>query len=432
MYRIRKTSSLLVCLMWSTVLGLTAEIGASDNRTQSLLMPVSVFSVANCVSNLRAQGCLLHYERRCDDQVGGLGNSALETQIVTQARIGSLLDLVCQEKNAYSWSYNNSENSYCVFPATNALSEIRMLPVAFSNQPLSSIFMDPTVSRYMRANGLLMMITKSQRRIWSDIRLDVDFQGGTFGEFLNHVSSRLGNNICWDINPKLIPGTRAIVHGKVMECPTFRLEFLDSTGSRINSLPETIRNADTSVLKGMLENTCGADKSDVAFEIAARFWASGNKIKAQEFFHVALSAADTEAKRWDVKLRMLRKGAGYPTADDASSPRIKQYKAFLRDSNDMRTRHQALSALLDAYLSAGMASKAKALIENASKNERDRAWIRHAAYTYRKKSQNKPLALMPFDDGKSLENEPQYTRTTYTISKTSDGELKVKKTVEKE
>jgi tetratricopeptide (TPR) repeat protein len=340
-----------------------------------------------------------------------------------------VLDGLCRQLQGCTWRRDDKRNEYVVYPTTNALSTVPLGSISVTNMTLVALFQDERVERYMKESGLVMVGPRDQNRKWGDIYVDMEFGGGTFADFLNELTTQMGKGVCWDI-VHLQPPLRVLIGNRVVDRPSFRLSFTTVPGGKMMHMRDVLREATMDELVGMLKSGTHGKRSAAALELACRYLQKEDKTKAAECFKVAIDSADSKVEQWDMKRRVLELGGGYPSSDHAVSSKIEQYEAFLRDCSDRATRYQALSALLDSYLSARMEVEARALIDAAAKCEKDHEWHADAVRVYQKKRPD--AAPLAGTDGQKQhsENEAAVIRTQYTVEKAEDGKLKVHEAVE--
>ena len=338
----------------------------------------------------------------------------------------SVLGKVCGYAPEYTWRRDTRSGRYTVCPATNALSDTAVKSMSVTNQTLKSLFADQEMRQYMAGKGVLLAGLWHRSKQGNDIYVDFDFAGGTFAGFLTDLARNAGQGICWDMKQGE-PTIRALVGNRVVDRPDINLDFTAVKGGGLAQLAPVLRDAETGRLEDMLAAASPRKRSAIARELASRYLSKGDREKARAFFQTAVDDAAFEAERWTLRWRMLDHGLGYPTRQQAASPKTGQIEAFLADCDDIRARGLALSALLDACLN--VEGEARALIEKVDAGGKDPDWIRNVTGVYHRRWPSSPLLVISNTNVSSRAGARTIIETRYEIKTTADGKLERHTTV---
>lgn len=215
---------------------------------------------------------------------------------------------------------------------------------------------------------------------------------------------------------------RVPIGNRVVDRPQIGLDFTPVKGGAIAHLKRLLRTAETGELENMLSSSNPRKRVAIARELASRYISNGNLEKANRFFQVALDASEYEGERWELKLRMLEDGLGYPAKGKKTSLDADQLELFVHDCDAEGPRHEALFRLLDIYLKTG-GEKARKLIENTSTNIMDAEWTRQAERIFRQRNPVAPPVSISSNAISAKASAKPVIRTTFTIKKTADGKL---------
>ena len=388
--------------------------------------------LARTVAELRQRGVLVNWERVPDDvapETPSVQTASGLRRPVSPRTAALLLDVACKDDARYRWRRQEAPERYLVYPTTNAIVLTATAPVTCTNRPLGSIVGDHAFTQQLGKLGLLVRISKSQRLHWRHTPVSLRFQGGTLGDFLDHVAASQGTGVCWQIEKRHAVG-RAPIAGKMTRLLDVKFSFPTLPGGRIENTKRMLKTATDEELRKILGSRKYADQSAVALEIGGRLWRQEKEQEARKYFSMAVDSAGNDEELWMAKYKMLRLGCGYPTATQANTPLLTQMQNFVGDSVVGAARRSAMWWLLKYHIQ-GVDDKAARDLINGCKD--DSVWRHSAAIYYNRKLPNAPmLRVPPPTRAASVPTETEFIRKTRRLVKTADGELKIEESVQKE
>lgn len=395
-----------LCFVWSAA---PFSVAASEGDKNTLEGMDAV------VAWLREEHHLVSYE----PVWSVLGTPGGSLSIENTNTPAAILQRAIREFTGYRWQQDG--NRYRVFPARAALSEAVLPSMTTSNRSLLATLRDPVFIKHLKRSGLLLNIQRNQSQQWRDIHLSLDFGGGSFADFLDNLSGELGDSVCWSIEYTDAEPVRVLVGDKGVTRQSFTLHFHPLTGERLRSTRQILKVADMDRLRDMLEGETPGPSSEVAFELALRYWRTGDVQEATNMLQRAEDLALSDEHRWQLRYRVLNAGLGYPSARNASEPMLAQHEAFINQCSYAPIRHQALWWMLREYIRLGQEEMARNLIESENETQE---WQYDAARYYQRQFPNTRSLDLP---QKIRDTPPHKTvvHTTVTIEKAPDGKLQV-------
>jgi hypothetical protein len=383
-----------------------------------------LFIVRQAILFLRSQGVLIDHEY-CVQGPGLPMETPPNDDVAFKEGTPpeTVLNKACGRSHDYAWLRDVRSGRYLVRPATNALSDTEVTSMSITNHTVATLFSDTKINRYMTAKGILWSAPWPRQRTGRDIYVDFEFAGGSLADFLTETARNMGQGVCWDMKQWMSSMIRVPVGNRMVDRPQVGLDFTPATGGSIAHLKPVLRAAETGELENMLSGANPRKRVAVARELASRYIGKGDMEKANSFFQTALDASEHEHERWELKLRMLEDGLGYPIKGEGTSLKANQLEMFVRDCAAEGARHEALSRLLDIYLKGGETGKARALIETTSTNAMDAEWTQNAAQIFRQRNPAASPLSIPSNAIPARTSTWPAIRTTHTIKKTADGKL---------
>ena len=381
--------------------------------------------VRQAVLFLRSQGVLVDHEY-CVQGTGSPSEALPGNEVMLREGNSpeAVLNKACERSPDYAWLHDARSGRYLVRPATNALSCTDVMPMSITNHTIASLFSDTIINRYMTDKGIFWLPPWTRQRTGQDIYVDFEFAGGTLADFLTETARNMGQGVCWDMKQWMSSMIRVPIGNQVVDRPQVGLDFTPVKGGSFAHLKPVLRTAEAGELEKLLSGASPRKRLSIAKELASRCINIGDMEKANGFFQIALDASGHEHERWELRLRMLEEGLGYPPANKKKmAVDVGQLERFIHDCHAEGPRHEALFRLLDIHLKAGEEEKARRLIESTSTNAVDSEWVHQAARIfYRRNPASPPLSLSSNAIPAKTASRP-VIKTTYKIKKTADGKL---------
>lgn len=406
----------MVIFICSVVAGETSDLKQSSTNDLSIVRRAVLF--------LRSQGVLVDHEYFGKTPIFPKEISSSDDVLFKAGTPpDTLLNTVCRHSSECTWLHDARSGRYLVRPATNALSNTEVSSMSITNYTISTLFSDQRIRRHMVDKGIIWIAPWPRQKTGMDVYIDFEFTGGSLADFLAEIARSAGRGVCWDMEQCMSSIVRVPIGNRVVNRPQVKIELTPAKGGGIAHLKPVLRTATTVELENMLSGANPRKRLAIASELASRCADIGDIEKTRGFFRVALDASEYDHERWELKLRMLEGGLGYPTKAQAASPRTGQLETFIADCDDRMTRHTALSRLLNIYLKDRAEGKARALIEKTNVNAADLEWVHNAVKIFQQQNPAAPPPSISSNTVPAKTATRPVIRTTYTIKKTADGKL---------
>ena len=116
----------------------------------------------------------------------------------TNATLGHILDNVMNINTNYILRYEASNDSFYVFPATNALTMMRCSPISVTNMPVKTLFKEKDIFGIKKQNTDLADKIAGMW-FWADETVTLDFDDAFVWQIMDAICGQLPNGQFWMI-----------------------------------------------------------------------------------------------------------------------------------------------------------------------------------------------------------------------------------------
>jgi len=115
--------------------------------------------------------------------------------VFTNATFGQVFETIMENTTNLTWRYENSTDSIYVYPLTNAITLMRVGPIALTNEPVWKVFYeDDMVTR--KIEGLVL--SGREGDYWND-NVSLEIEEAYLWEVLDEIVAQISEGISWDL-----------------------------------------------------------------------------------------------------------------------------------------------------------------------------------------------------------------------------------------